>query len=123
MGERLGGGPAVEAGNAAPTPTYDPVGMHPSCWKRPSRSSSTQSSISLPPAKRPMMMTVHVALRPDAAIPCHSPFWVACQRPRQTPRSSATDASVVGEEHVVQGVVLQLSLRVGFALMALPVTV
>ena len=78
---------------AAPTPTYDPVGMHPSCWKRPSRSSSTQSSISLPPAKRPMMMTVHVTLRPDAAIPCHSPCWVACQWPRQTPRSPAKNMS------------------------------
>src|SRR3954451_5449683 len=66
---------------------------HPSCWKRPSRSSSTQSSISLPPTKRPMMMTVHVTLRPDAAIPCHSPCWVAYQWPRQTPRSSAKNMS------------------------------
>jgi hypothetical protein len=70
---------AIATSSASASPTYDPVGMHPSCWNWPSRSSSTQSSTSLPSAKRPMMMTVHVTLRPDAAIPCHSPCWVACQ--------------------------------------------
>jgi len=50
------------------------MGMAPSCLNSLNRSYSTQSSASLPPANRPMMMTVQVALRPVAAIPSQSRY-------------------------------------------------
>ena len=44
-------GQRFEAGIAARVPIYDPVGMHLSCWKRPSRCRSQTASRPLQPGK------------------------------------------------------------------------
>src|SRR3954447_9196510 len=71
--------------------------MHPSCWKRPSRSSSTQSSLSLPAG--------------EAADDDDGPRHVAAGRGNPLPFAllgrlpvATPDASVAGEENILQGV-------------------
>src|SRR5262245_12760115 len=64
-----------------------------SCRNRLYRSYSTQSSASLSRSNRPMMITVHFALRPVAGIPAHSLRCVASQVPRHTPLSPAKKRS------------------------------